>query len=295
MANSIELAKLYAPLLQEVYQQNALSYIFENNDLVSTMGTALASEVYVPEMTMSGLGTYNKSTGYPVGDVNLKWVSLKLKQDRGRSFAIDVVDDMESMKLAGARIMGAFMREKVVPEVDAYRFATWAMGSKDEMRANMKIATSNDMVNAIDQGVTKLDDASVPTDGRILLMTPAVYAGLKSIVWNKRMYLDSNDNIGKNVLMYDNMRVIRVPSDRFYSKCNLKTDGYDHSDGKALNFMIIHPSAVFAVTKHNPIKSAEPDVNMDAMRFSMRIYHDAFIVPNHENGIYVHSVEKLSV
>lgn len=288
MPNSLGFAKLYEPLLQEVYSKSVLTGRFENNALVAPMQGALANEVYVPKMVVSGLGAYNRATGYPTGDITQTWVPLQLTQDRGRKFAIDVVDNMESMKLAGAQAMGQFMKLKVVPEVDAYRFSKWATGSASGMRAYGATASGSALVTAIDVGTQAQDEASVPTDGRVLVLTPAKYSLLKSAVWDKRMYLDSTSQIGKSVVMFDNMEVLVVPSTRFYTGITVGTDGYVNA-GKALDFMIIHPSAVFAVTKHTALKSADPDVDIDAMRFSYRLYHDAFVVPNHEDGIYVHT------
>lgn len=292
MANAIALAKLYEPLLQEAYNRELITSVIEGGQLVAPMKSALANEVYVPKMSLEGLGEYSKTNGYPQGDISVEWVPFQLQYDRGKKFALDVVDDMESMKVAGANAMGQFVRMGVVPEVDAIRFARWAMGSKSANRAYATLSTGSNLVSAIDAGITKLDDASVPSDGRILFLTPAMYSLLKGAVWEKRMYVDGKDNIGRAIVMFDNMRVIKVPQNRFYSGCTVGADGFTNS-GAQLNFMIIHPTAVFAVTKHTALKTQEPNVDMDAMRFAYRMYHDAFIVPNHEDGIYVHSKTSL--
>lgn len=293
MANAIALAKLYEPLLQEAYSKEALTNIFENSALVSSMQSALANEVYVPKMAVTGLGDYSKTSGYPEGDINLSWVSLKLEKDRGRKFAIDVVDDMESMKIAGANVMGQFIKFQVTPEVDAYRFAKWATGSDSTMRANASISTGSALVTAIDVGTAKLTDANVPSEGRILCLTPTLFQLLKASQDGRRCYTAQDANIGRAINYFDEMRVLVVPENRFYSGCTIGDSGYTNS-GVKLNFMIIHPSAILAVTKHTALKAGEPDVNIDAYRFAYRLYHDAFIVPNHEKGIYVHSVSALS-
>ena len=292
MANAIALAKLYEPLLQEAYNRELITSVIEGGQLVAPMRGALANEVYVPKMALEGLGDYSKSNGYPAGDITVEWVPFQLQYDRGKKFALDVVDDMESMKVAGANAMGQFIRFGVVPEVDAIRFARWSSGSKVANRAYATLSTGSNLVAAIDAGIVKLDEASVPSDGRILFLTPAMYSLLKAATWEKRMYINSDSSIGKDVVMFDSMRVIKVPQARFYSQCTTGDDGYTNS-GAQLNFMIVHPSAVFAVTKHTALKSAEPDATIDAMRFAYRIYHDGFIVPNHEDGIYVHSKTSL--
>lgn len=292
MPNALEMAKKYEPLLQELYSKSLLTGIFEDGTLVSPMQSALANEVYVPKMTVEGLGAYNRSTGYPTGAITQEWVPLKLEQDRGKKFSIDVVDNMESMELAGAQAMGQFMKFSVVPEVDAYRFSKWARGTKSAMRAYGALSTGANLVTAIDTASALQDEASVPEEGRILCLTPAMYQKLKSAVWDKRMYA-SEDTIGRKIVKFDEMRVIQIPSVRFYTGITLGSDGYTNG-GSAIDFMIIHPSAVFAVTKHTALKAKDPDVDIDAMRFAYRMYHDAFVVPNHEDGIYIHTATQMS-
>lgn len=293
MANAITFAKIYEPLLQEAYAKDALTNIFENSALVSTMQSALANEVYVPEMTLTGLGDYSRTNGYPQGDITINWVSFKLTQDRGRQFAVDVVDDMEAMKLAGANVMGQFIKFHVTPEVDAYRFAKWATGSDTTMRANGTLSTGTALVSAIDTATAKMTDASVPEDGRILCVTPAVYNLLKQAQDGRRVYTTTDTTIGRKITYFDDMRVLIVPEARFYSGVTLSATGYTNS-GVKLNFMIIHPTAIFAVTKHTALKAKDPDADLDAYKFSYRLYHDAFVVPNHEKGIYVHSVSAIT-
>lgn len=61
--------------------------------------------------------------------------------------------------------------------------------------------------------------------------------------------------------------------------------------GKDVNFMIVEPSAAFAVAKHTKLRAFDPDTNQDAdaWKFQYRIYHDAFVYENKASGIYVHN------
>ena len=60
--------------------------------------------------------------------------------------------------------------------------------------------------------------------------------------------------------------------------------------GYKINFMLIHPTAVAQVIKHDPLKVFTPEVNQsaDAWKFQSRLYHDAFVLDNKLNGIYCH-------
>ena len=54
--------------------------------------------------------------------------------------------------------------------------------------------------------------------------------------------------------------------------------------------MIVHPSAVIQIVKHVIPRVFSPEVNQeaDAWKLNYRIYHDAFVMANKVNGIYVH-------
>ena len=89
-----------------------------------------------------------------------------------------------------------------------------------------------------------------------------------------------------------------VPQTRFYKGVTLddgKTvdaGGYAKtvSTGKDINFMIIHPSSVIQVVKHDALKVFTPDENQttDGWLVQYRIYHDAFVLANKLAGVYAH-------
>ena len=54
--------------------------------------------------------------------------------------------------------------------------------------------------------------------------------------------------------------------------------------------MVVHPSAVLPVVKHEIPRIFAPNVNQsaDAWKFQLRLYHDCFVLKNKVKGIYVH-------
>jgi hypothetical protein len=97
--------------------------------------------------------------------------------------------------------------------------------------------------------------------------------------------------------VYDNMLLVPVPQSRFYTAITLNAGatsdvgGYAKGESaKDINFMIVHPTAVCQPVKLNQIKYFSPDVNQttDGHLWQSRIYHDAFVYDNKENGIYLH-------
>lgn len=297
MANTIELANKYLPILDEVYHASSLTSILdaapENLDFVG------ADQVKVYKATMQGLGDYNRNTGYVDGDVSGEWEVMKLTQDRGRSFSVDRMDNEETLNMAFGRLSGEFIRTKVVPEVDAYRFAKYASAS-GIMTGEANLADADAVITAIDAASAAMDEAEVPGEGRILFITPTKYALLKRSQGVATRFATMTDTtINRNFDVLDNKRIILVPQTRFYNEIELNDGttggqdggGYKKKTGaKDINFMLLHPSAVLQIIKHALPRIFDPDTNqkMDAWKFDYRVYHDAFVLENKTKAVYAH-------
>lgn len=294
MANNIELALKYLPLLDEVYKTSSLTSIMDNTAIKILDGNAV--KVFMIEM--QGLGNYDRNNGFINGDVNGTWQTLLLEIDRGRSFQVDRMDNEETLDQAFGRLVGEFIRTQVVPETDAYRFAKYANAS-GVLQATAGTLSANDIVPAIDAASAEMDDNEVPMEGRILFLTPTNYNYIKQSGAISRFATMTDSRLNREFEVFDRMRVIRVPQSRFYTEIELldgKTSGEENGGyakaaaGADINFMIIHPTAVTQVKKHVVPRIFSPDENQqaDAWKFDYRFYHDAFVYENKTKGIYVH-------
>jgi hypothetical protein len=295
MANTIALAKQYLPLLDEVFKMASKTDILINNSLIRP-GTQ-ANEVLIPKMTLQGLGNYSKATGFVDGDVTLEWQTHKLERDRGRSFTVDAMDDLESVNQAFGSLANQFITKYVVPEVDAYRIAKLFTLSGNQAEATL---TKTTVVGAIDTASQTLTDAEVPLENRVLLVTPALYTNLKqSDLFVRNISVEAGNSIDTRVEMYNSMPVIVVPQTRMYTAITLRdgatggqeAGGYTKAGGgKDINFLMIHTPSVLAVTKHIAPRIFDPSTNQDAdaWKFQYRVYHDLIAPDNKVNGIYVH-------
>ena len=77
-------------------------------------------------LSMQGLGDYSRNEGYVKGDVTLTNETVKCNFDRGRMFNVDTMDNLETAGIAFGQLAGEFIRTKVAPEEDAFRFAQYA-------------------------------------------------------------------------------------------------------------------------------------------------------------------------
>ena len=295
--NSVSLASKYLPLLDEVYKKYSLTADLETAPaLVNFTG---ANAVNIFKTAMDGLGNYSRSPGYVAGGVQGSWETKTLSKDRGRKFQIDALDNEETLDQYFGTLVGEFIRTRVVPEIDAYRFATLAgtSGIDSGTAADITVGTT-DVPGLIAAAQASMGDNEVPEEGRILYVSELCYSALKSKITR---YLANETTVDKNVEMYDGMRVVRVPKGRFCTGITLydgttsgQTNGgykFTASTSKPINFMIVHPSAVIQVTKHVLPRIFSPLENQaaNAWAFDYRIYHDIFVEDNKKKGIYLHA------
>ena len=295
MANSIQLAQKFLPLLDEVYKASAKSSILDSTR-VEFVG---ANTVKVFKTSMDGLGNYDRNNGFTKGSVTGTWEQMVLSKDRGRSFNVDSMDNEETVGLAFGTLAGEFIRTRVVPEIDAYTFAkiAGASGIDAATAADIAIGTT-DVPALVDEAERSMNENEVPQEGRLLFISENAYAGLRAKV--VRTVLNDEKGLNREVISYDGMPIIRVPQNRFYTAITMydgKTSGQEAggyigtaSTGYPINFMVIHPSAICKVVKHVQPRIFAPNVNQsaDAWQFDYRIYHDTFVYENKAKGVYLH-------
>lgn len=291
MANSIVLAENYLPILDELYKRESLTSRLDTaNERVRFIG---ANAVKLFKANIPGFGDYNRSTGFPNADYSSTWETLTLGKDRGVSLTIDVMDNEETKGEAFGTLVGEFMRTQEVPELDAYRFARMASWSNIDAAtpADITVGTT-DVPGLIEAAEMSMGDNEVPVEGRLLFVSYKCYAGLKSKITR---YLANEGNVSRMVETFDGMPVIPVPASRFNTAVTLfdgdSNFGFEPTaGGYPINFMIVHPSAVVQIVKHQipRIFSPAENINADAWKFDVRIYHDLFVLDNKVKGIYLH-------
>lgn len=287
MPNTIELFKQYLPLLDEVYRLSSLTAVLDGASELVTQG-ANANELIIQKMSMDGLGDYSRNSGYTNGSVSLTNETVKCNFDRGRMFSVDNMDNAETAGMAYGRLAAEFIRTKVNPELDAFRFATYAGISGISTVAGAALTTGDAVIKAISAAYDGMTNAEVPEADRYLFITP-VLAGL----------VRDLDTTKSKEIMSKFTRVIEVPQSRFYtaieqydgSTSGEEAGGYGKASGAAdINFMIIHKSAVIQFQKHVAPKIVTPEQNQDAdaWKFGYRNVGIAEVYENKVAGIYLH-------
>ena len=204
MANLIELAKSYVPMLDEVYKLASCTSDLDGAPELARQG-ANANELIIPMLEMDGLADYDRNGGYVDGDVKMENRTVQCNFDRGRMFTVDTMDDAETAGLAFGRLAAEFIRTMVVPELDAFRFACYA-GKPGTSSAEGTLASGADVIAAISAAVTEMDENEVPSDQRHLRITSTLLRAIKDM-----------DSYKSREVLESFASVKPVPQRRFYT------------------------------------------------------------------------------
>lgn len=296
MANSITTFKKYIDLIDDVYKENAKTAILDGDNSLVQAGSN-AHEIVIPKISMDGLGDYSRNGGYVDGDVTVTNETVEFNYDRGRAFTVDAMDNEETAGVAFGKLASEFIRVKVVPELDAFRFAKYAgISGISKVSAGATLSTGADVIAALRAGTTKMDEDEVPAEDRHLFITPTLYGLVQDM-----------DTTKSREVMSRFSDITLVPQSRFYTAVTLydgKTDTSSQDSGvnqkpggfvkasaaKDINFMIIHGPAILQYTKHTVTKVISPEENQtaDAWKFPYRAYGLADVYKNKVAGIYLH-------
>ena len=262
-----------------------------NENLVKYNG---GNEIKIPKIAMTGLGDYNRASGFPAGDVTLTWQTRELTQDRGREFSIDAMDVDESNFVATAgNVMGEFQRTKVAPEIDAYRYSTIFGYANTAAKTAAYVLNEATIFQQLVGDIADVQDIVGESETMTIYMS---YAAAKTLDLADKVVkrLDVGDFAmgGVNVKLktLDGIPIVRVPSARFKSAFTFGSDGYaTTATSMGINWIIAVNRSLIAVSKQDKMRIFNPDTNQDADAYKLqyRRYHDLFITDNGVDGLFV--------
>lgn len=286
MPNTITLAKNYTNLLDEVYRQASVTADLISDSSMMRAG-ANANEILYPQIDVTGLGDYDRNSGYTDGAVSVVWKTATFNYDRGTKISVDTMDDQETFNIAFGMAGATLQREKVAPEADAFTFATLASVDGISKATAATYADASEFLAGLLEAKNKMDEDEVPEEGRYLYATPTLL--------NSVMALDTTKS--REVLSAFTVKK-KVPQSRFYTAIDLldgKTAGeelghYKKAEaGKDINFMIIHKPAIIKFDKHIASNIIAPENNPDSDAYisKYRKYGIVDVYKNKVAGIYL--------
>ncbi|HAT4354521.1 TPA: capsid protein [Clostridium perfringens] len=284
--------------LQQKYARELTSYDLEkSNPQVKFIN---AQTIKLPNITVSGYKDHNRGNmGFNTGTISNEWEPKKLAHDRDIEFALDPMDiDETNLTLEVANVQNVFETEQAIPERDSYRYSKLYAEAKTyksngAVIDNTVLTTAN-VLEWFDEKMEKMDDEGVPSEGRILYVTPAMNKIIKN-AQNIQRSLDVNSNNGKidtRVYSLDDVTIKKVPSSRMRTKYDFTDGCVPAHDAKQINMILIHPSCQVTRNKYAYMKLFTPGTDSrtaDKYVYQTREYGDTFLIKNKACGIAINA------
>ena len=296
--NTMQYASVFMTELdKQLVEKSTTGWMEDNAKQVQYNGGA---EVKIPKMTMSGLGDYDRNSGFAQGAVAVTYETRTLTQDRGRTFQLDAMDvDETNFAATAGAVMREFQSTKVIPEIDAYRYSK----IYDLAEAAGKTSTYTPAVDSIFE--TLMNDITAVRDAagectEIVVAMSAKVAGMLDLAKGGTNVLQSGFFAqGKaeiKVKEIDGCPIVRVPSARFKTGYTFM-DGVENAEGgfaaaegaKDINWIVMVKQAPVAISKTDVTRIFDPmtNQNANAWKIDYRKYHDLWIMDNGMEGVLV--------
>ncbi len=177
----IDLVTKFAPYTDEQFSTESKKSLLTNQDF-DWIG-AHTVRIYKTTTAMNDYGRSGPKDGEwsrygPVQSLDATTEEFTIMKDRSFTFAIDKLDTDETAgQLAAASALARQTREVVIPEVDTYVYGVMCAGARNKPAA--KAITASSVYTDIITGSTALDEAMVPEENRILVVSPTMYLLMK--------------------------------------------------------------------------------------------------------------------
>lgn len=318
MANNINLITKYLPeAVDKVFAEESKTALLASGTGYINVNFKEAGYVKIFSVLMDGLSDYYRVNhvgvpgslsyahdnqnngegmrdGYQRGNASGTWEILKLRYDRGKQFLIDNMDNEETAGAMIANLLAEFVRTKVVPEVDAARFAAISQKCNATL-GNLVVETiaENKALANIISAQEWLKDHEVPEDEQILFVSPAFNTLLQKSTELSKFITQADFRSDKGVTFrlnaFNGMPIVVVPSTRFYTDIRIGENGYaPTSTSKVINYMIVSRKVATPIVKLEKSKVWSPETqdDFDGYKVNLRIYHDLIIPKNKVVGCY---------
>ncbi|MGN0493714.1 MAG: hypothetical protein ACI4F7_08715 [Acutalibacteraceae bacterium] len=281
--NSIENATRYSTELDKMFAQKSATGFFADNALAAKF--VGAKTVIIPDVDFQGLADYDRDTGFTKGAITVANTSYTMAMDRARSLQIDREDMSETgiANLAG-KILGEYVRTKVVPECDAYVISKLA--GLAATRSNLVNGDTSKPYEALCSLINEVQSVAGYDEELVAFVDSYMYAELQNSSEISRMITVSDfkqGDITLKIKSINGVAIIPVVSERMrtaYNFRNTEAGGFTPAASSREVYMLVCPkSGAHLVKKTEKMRIFTPEQNIDAdaYKFDYRIYYDVFV------------------
>ena len=289
---AVNYAESYERALAQAYP-NVLNfgelYNVANNQVYKFVDS---KTIHIPSISVSGRKNVNRDAidGTFQRNVDNSFETKTLTFYREWSTSIDPADVLDTnMILTIQNATKVFNEEQKFPEKDAYTiskiYADWVAEGK---RADTTELTVDNVLLVFDKLMEAMDEALVPSNGRLLYVTPAVKTLLKqaSQIGLSRSVQSGANTINRVVDRLDEIKLITVPSFLMKTAYDFTTGFAPSASAKQVNLFLVHPSAILTPNKYAFVGMEAPAAGTKGdYIYYEKEYADVFILNNRTGAI----------
>ncbi len=290
--NSITSAEIYSAELDKVFEAKSATAFFADNALRTRF--VGAKTVIIPDVEFEGLTNYDRAGGFKNGAVTVSNTSYTMAMDRARSLQIDR-EDMDETGIASlaGKILGEYVRTKVIPECDAYVLSK--LGTLAKTKGNLIDGDMTAPYEAFVKLVNEVQSVAGYDEELVCFMDSYAYAALMSSDELTRMITVSDFKQGEvnlKVKSINGVAIIPVVSERMktaYSFRSTEAGGFKPANEAGAIFMLVLPKTAAHLVKKTEkmrIFTPEQNVDADAYKFDYRIYYDVFVKASASDSVW---------
>lgn len=272
----------------------------------------------IPKVTVNGIYDYKRGAvaeGYTDASVRTAYESAVWGYLRGGSVAVDTLDYENSvlskMQLvpiyfteleratntptlvppAVGRETATLIREYIRTELadDLSIYVVSELSAKaGTVVTNEDLSTTQEILDALASAANTMAENSVPTEERILYITPTLLRLAKS-----------GDLLTNTRVLDEFSEVIEVPQDKMYTLAektkvqNLPDGKYKPSaNSKEINFLVVSKHSTIVAAEFRDFAFSNPDTNVAAYKTAFRVRAIAHVYGTRKQGVYVSSSSK---
>lgn len=290
MANNISFASKYSGDIDKIIAQGAKTGFLADNTFKAKFSGA--STVYLPEVSMDGLGDYSRTVGYSKGDTSLTYTPYTLNMERSKQLFLDAQDADESgvADLAG-KLVGEYTRTKVIPETDAYNISALAKIAAQE--SNSAALTMGKEIAGLLELINNAEEAcAYESSNLIALVDRVIYGALQTSTELSRYITVNNFSQGGIDLKVKNLNgvnIIPVDKSRMFDEFNFGDKGFAPTEtAKAVHALVLPKDSASFVKKVDKCDVYDPSQvqDYDAYKINFRLYYDLIVKTSRKGTIF---------
>lgn len=292
--------KLAEQLDKKLVQESVTGFFVDNSLKAKFIG---AQTVLIPYAEMTGMGDYDRNSGFAKGAITIANNPFKLQMDRSVSFVLDDQDmDESGVSETMAGYMAQFVEEHAVPELDAYvlsKLASLAM-----TKGNTVTGTpASQAYKMFTEAVAKVQNKAGYKKELVAFVDSTFWAAICNTPEINRQLVVSNFKHGEmntEVKKLNGVAIIPVTDDRMKTAYEYLPGSVDGSvaggfepmeTAKSIGLLVLPKKACSVVkkTEKTRIFTPQQNLNADAWKGDYRLYYDAFVMKSHEDTVVAYT------